>query len=43
MCKDGEIDVRRVVVRRALHHDVLSKPKGPHAVIDLLRRIAEKD
>lgn len=42
VCKDGKMDVQRVVVSGALHHEVLSKPKGRQAVIGFLRSIAEK-
>ena len=43
ICKDGKMDVQRVVVSGALHHEVLSKSKGRQAVIGFLRSIAEKD
>ncbi|KAL9134494.1 MAG: hypothetical protein Q9175_004326 [Cornicularia normoerica] len=37
VCKDGEMTVQRVVVKVALHHEVLSKPKGRQAVVVFLR------
>lgn len=42
VCKDGEMDVQRVVIGGTLHHKILSKPKGWQAVIDFLRSTAEK-
>lgn len=42
VCKDGGIDVRRLMVKGALHHEVLSKHEGRQAVVSFLRSIAEK-
>lgn len=42
VCKDGEMDVQRVVIGGTLHHKILSRPKGWQAVIGFLRSIAEK-
>lgn len=42
VCKNGGIDVRRLTVKGALHHEVLSKHEGRQAVIKFLRSIAEK-
>lgn len=43
VCKDGEMDVQRVVISGALHHEVLSKPKGRQAVVGFLRSVGEKN
>lgn len=43
VCIHGEIDVERTVVKGALHHEVLGKPRGRAAVMDFLKRIAEQD
>lgn len=40
--KDGEMDVQRVVVEGALHHEIMSKTKGRQAVVGFLKSIAEK-
>ncbi len=42
VCKGGGMDVRRVVVKASLHHEILSKPKGQQAVVGFLKNIAEK-
>lgn len=42
VCKDGGMDVRRVVVNGAWHHEVLSKRGARQAVVSFLRSIAEK-
>ena len=42
VCKDGGIDVRRLTVKGALHHEVLGKHEGRQAVVNFLRSIAEK-
>lgn len=42
VCKGGGMDVRHVVVKASLHHEILSKPKGQQAVVGFLKNIAEK-
>ena len=37
LCRDGGFDVSRVVVRGALHHDVLGKPQGRRAIVEFIR------
>ena len=41
VCKDGGIDVKRLTVKGALHHEVLSKHEGRQAVVNFLKSIAE--
>ena len=43
VCKHGELNVERTVVKGALHHEVLGKPRGRAAVMDFLQGIAEQD
>ena len=42
VCKDGGIDVRRLTVKGALHHEVLGKHEGRQAIVSFLRSIAGK-
>ena len=40
--KDGEMDVQRVAVEGALHHEIMNKTKGRQAVVGFLKSIAER-
>lgn len=40
-CEAGDINVERVVVKGALHHEVLAKPKGRQAVVSFLITLGE--
>lgn len=42
VCKDGGMDVRRVAVFGALHHEVLSKHESRQALGSFLRSITKK-
>ena len=42
VCKDGQMDVKRTVVKGALHHEVVAKPQGRAAVVEFLKQIGEQ-
>ena len=41
VCKDGQMDVKRTVVKGTLHHEVVAKPQGRAAVVEFLKQIGE--
>ena len=43
LCKSGHIDIDRLVINGALHHEVLFKPQGRAALVDFLRSVGEVD
>lgn len=42
VCKDGQMDVKRTVVKGTLHHEVVAKPQGRAAVVEFLKQIGEQ-
>ena len=42
VCKAGQMDVKRTVVKGALHHEVVAKTQGRAAVVEFLKQIGEQ-
>ena len=43
LCKDHHIDIERLVINGALHHEIISKPRGRAAIAKFVKDIGEQD